>query len=138
MAEFQLFGALVMGLIVSLIEIFFVHEDEAGLGWMKHAAHAVPVCFILTFIAMNVPYAMNLAQTQLGWAWLTGPLATFGIPVLMGIIATVKVKAAAAITTGRSAIGEKFVHALIVGVIIAASPFIWPLVQPMVPAFLNF
>jgi hypothetical protein len=134
MAEFHIFGALVMGVIIGFIELVFVHSDEAGLGWFKHGLHALPVTFIFTFVGMNVPFVLNL----IGWSWMQGPIATYGIPILIGLIAAFKVKSAAAITKGHGSVGEKLGHALIIGALIAISPFVWPFIEPMLPSFLQF
>ncbi|MFW5746629.1 MAG: hypothetical protein ACOCWQ_03730 [Nanoarchaeota archaeon] len=132
--QFQIFGALAMGIIIGIVELAFVHADEAGMGWLKHGLHAFPVTIILTFIGMNVPYVTGL----LGWSWLHGLTGKILVSAAIGIVATIKVKGAAAITQGHGSVGEKFGHALIVGALIAASPWIWPFVEPMLPSFLKF
>jgi len=48
----QLSGAVVMGLVIGLLEVIFVHADERGLGWLSHAIHALPVTIIFVFIAI--------------------------------------------------------------------------------------
>jgi hypothetical protein len=115
-----------MGAIIGLIELFFVHEDEAGLGWLGHGLHALPVAMAFTFFAMNVNFLLGLLgllDNVKSSVWLEA-----GIRVLIGLIAAFKVKAAAAVITGRNAVGEKLGHALIIGALIAASPYIWAFV----------
>lgn len=133
MAELYLIPALAMGVVIGLVELFFVHADERGLGWLSHGLHTLPTAFIFTFIAMNLEYAASLAGFILG-----DRLAIdIGLRVVIGLIATFKVKAAAAIVSGRNAVGEKLWHALIVGALIAASPYIWQFIEPFAPEFLT-
>jgi len=134
MAEFHLFGAIIMGIVIAVVELAFVHSDEAGMGWLKHGLHAVPTCMILTFIGMNAPWVTSF----IGWAWLDGMVGKIVISAVIGLVATIKVKGAAAITQGHGSIGEKLGHSLVIGALIAASPWVWPFVEPLLPAFLRF
>ncbi|MFT4249757.1 MAG: hypothetical protein ACMXYD_00105 [Candidatus Woesearchaeota archaeon] len=133
MAEFFIVPALVMGVVIGLVELFFVHMDEKGLGWLSHGLHALPTAFIFTFIAMNLPFAASLVGLTLG----SNLGIIIALQVVIGLVAAFKVKAAAAIVTGRNAVGEKLSHALIVGALIAASPYIWPFLEPFIPTFLT-
>jgi len=133
-ASFVFFPALIMGIVIGLVELFFVHADEKGMGWLKHGSHAVVAAMVLVFISMNIGPVSAMAGYPLEESfWLN-----LGVRVLLGIIATVKVKSAAAIAGKASSFGEKFSHALIVGILIAVAPYAWPFVQPLVPSWLNF
>jgi len=106
----------VIGLILGILELVFVHQDEAGMGWLKHGLHAIPTMFIFTFISMNIP----LVESMLGWQnnlWFT-----IGIRVVVGIIAAAKIKGAAAVA-GR--VGENWPHVLILAGLVIAAPFAW-------------
>lgn len=107
---------IVIGLILAILELIFVHQDEAGMGWMKHGLHAVPVMFVFIFISMNINYVCYLFK------WEPGMWITIGIRVLIGIIAAAKISAAAAVA-GR--VGEKLPHTLIIAGLIMAAPFVW-------------
>jgi hypothetical protein len=130
MADFVYVAPLVIGLAISLVELFFVHADEAGLGWLSHGLHAVPVTILFTFISMNIPWFLNFSFM----AWMPAWAANWAIPIILGIIAAVRVKAAAAIARGGT-VGEKLYHALIIGALIAIAPFVWPLIAPSMPAW---
>ena len=130
----QIFGGIAMGIIIGIVELAFVHADEAGMGWLKHGLHALPITIILTLIGLNAPVVTEM----IGWPWLTGTMGKIVVSAAIGIIATIKVKGAAAITQGHGSVGEKFGHALVIGALIAASPWIWPFVEPMLPEFLKF
>ena len=123
-----------IGLIIGLVELFFVHADESGMGWMSHGLHAIPTCILFTFVSMNVPWVVSMMPA--GWEWLHGPIGDFGIPIVIGLIAAVKVKAAAAIAKGGT-VGESLPHALIIGALIALAPLVFAAVAPSLPAILQ-
>lgn len=130
--QFYYIAPIFLGLVIGLVELFFVHADESGMGWMSHGLHAIPTCIIFTFVSMNVPGVVAM----LNIAWLQGSLATYGIPVVIGIIAAVKVKAAAAIAKGGT-VGESLPHALIIGLLIAVAPFVFDMIAPALPPLLQ-
>lgn len=133
MAEPFLIPAIAMGVFIGLVELFFVHADERGLGWLSHGLHTLPTAFIFTFVAMNLGYAADLVGVSLAQNfWLD-----IGIRAVIGLVAAIKVKAAAAIVSGKNAVGEKLSHALIVGALIAASPYLWQLVAPFAPDWMT-
>lgn len=130
-ASFVILPALVMGLIIGLIELFFVHADEAGMGWMSHGLHAIPVTMIFVFISMNLSFVYTfLPFVKQNFT------VDLGIRVLIGIIAMIKISAAAAIVRG-SRVGEKLPHTLLIGALVIAAPYIWiylaPVMTPMLP-----
>jgi len=134
MADFVIFPVLVMGVVLGLLELIFVHSDEAGMGWFKHGLHAIPIMLILIAISFNIgPFFDLIGYPLQETFWLD-----IGVRALLGVLATIKVKSAAAIAGKAGSFGEKFWHALIIGILIAVSPYIWPFVQPMVPTFLQF
>ncbi len=122
MAGLVIVPAVIMSLLLGILEIEFVHNDERsyGFAWFGHALHAIPVMFVLIFVAMNLQWAFALVGFDISkkfWVDL-------GIRAILGVIAMIKIMAASAILKG-STVGEKFPHALIIGVLVAASPYIW-------------
>lgn len=115
-AQFYILPAVVMGLVIGIIELAFVHADEKGMGWLGHGLHALPLMFVFIFISMNIDWAL----AQIGMAsslWLS-----IGVRVVIGIIAIIKIGAAAAIA-GK--VGEKKFHVLIIGALVIAAPYAW-------------
>ena len=53
---------IIIGIILGFLEMIFVHQDEAGMGWLKHGLHAIPMMFIFLFISMNIPYVESLLK----------------------------------------------------------------------------
>ena len=108
--------AIIVGLILGLIELFFVHQDEGGMGWLAHGLHAIPVMIILIFISMNLDWAFGLIGIK------NSMLLTLGARILLGIIAIIKIQAAAAIA-GR--VGERMIHTLIIAILVVLAPYLW-------------
>ena len=129
-----IFAPLVMGALIGLLELIFVHSDEQGMGWLVHGFHAVLVAWILVFISMNIGPVFALVGYPLEESfWLD-----LAIRVIIGIVATIKVKSAAAIAGKASSFGEKFWHAIVIGILIAIVPYVWPFIEPFIPAWLNW
>ena len=118
MADFIILPAIAFGLILGVIELIFLAQDEAGMHWLMHGLHAIPVMMIFTFVAFNISWALALAGLH-ETLWIDIAART-----LIGIIAMVKIKAAASIT-GRGGVGESWTHTLIIGILMIGGPFIW-------------
>jgi len=119
MADFAIIPVLVLGAVLGVLELIFVHQDEAGMGWLKHGLHALPTMFVFLFISMNIQWVLGLFGMKEN-LWLD-----IGIRVVIGIIAMAKISAAAAVA-GR--VGEKLPHTIIIGVLVMAAPFIWEII----------
>ena len=121
-----LLPALIIGCILALIEMIFVHSDEIGMGWFMHGLHAVPFTILFVFINMNVTWALAFMPGKLTASfWVV-----LGVRAGIAIIGMLKISAAAAIA-GR--VGERFHHTLIIGALIFAIPYIWDLIGPSMP-----
>ena len=129
MAELLIWPAVVMGAVIGIIELVFVHSDERGLGWLGHGLHAIPFTMLFVFVSMNISYVfglLNLAVTETLWVDL-------GVRVAVVLIAMLKVAGAAAVV-GR--VGERWYHILIIGALIVGAPYAWELVGPAVEPLL--
>jgi len=115
---------IIIGLILAVLELIFVHQDEAGMGWLTHGFHAIPTMLIFVFISMNIPLVEQWLKIS-NSIWIV-----VGIRTLIGIIAAVKISAAAAVA-GR--VGEKLPHTLIIAGLIIAAPFAWELIGCTIP-----
>lgn len=124
MADFAIIPVIVLGVILGILEMVFVHKDESGMGWMKHGLHAIPVMLIFIFVSMNIKWVLGLFNMQDN-LWLT-----IGIRVVVGLIAIAKIQGAAAVA-GR--VGEKLPHTLVIAVLIMVAPFLWELLLCAIP-----
>lgn len=135
MADLVILPAIVMGLIIGLVEIFFVHGDQAAMGgmWIKHALHAFPITIIFVFISMNVSFVLGLVGMS-----AEGGIMELIVRVVVAILAMLKVAGAASIAKG-SRIGEKIPHTLIIGALIFGAPYAWDLaLEQMLAPYLPF
>jgi hypothetical protein len=121
--------ALIMGGIIGLIELFFVHADEIGMGWFMHGLHALPATMFFTFVSMNMAWVHKMLPALASTFWMD-----MGIRAAIAIIAMFKIQAAAAIA-GR--VGERIHHTIIIGCLIFASPYIWMVLAPLFAPLLN-
>lgn len=124
MAEFILFPAIILGLIIGIIELFFVHADQSfrGSHWLGHGFHAIIFAMIFIFINMNVNYILNLINIAIPYQEIT-------VRGLVVIVAFIKIQGAA--SGAGKIVREKIWHTLIVVALITAAPFIWPLLKPI-------
>jgi len=125
-ATFVILPALLMGGIIGLIELFFVHADEVGMGWFMHGLHALPFTILFTFANMNVSWVLGFLPghiTETIWVDIIVRLA-------ISVLGMLKVAGAAAIA-GR--VGERFYHTIVIGVLIFASAYIWMFIGPFIP-----
>ena len=130
-ANLIIIPALFFGGILGIIELYFVHQDEAGMGWLGHGLHAIPATIFFTFISMNVSYALALIGSSINVTWQI----ELAVRVVVAIIAMLKVSAAAAIV-GR--VGEKFPHTVTMGALIFAAPYAWQFLGPTLTKALPF
>lgn len=121
--------ALLMGIVIGLVEVFFVHSDETGMGWFMHGLHALPFTMLFVFVSMNISFVFGLLNMAITEAWYVD----LGVRAVIGIIAMIKIAGAAAIV-GR--VGEKWYHTIIIGILIIVAPYIWDFVGPMVTPIL--
>ncbi|MFH0875379.1 MAG: hypothetical protein V1859_05560 [archaeon] len=114
----------VVGIAAGFLELIFVHEDEPGMGWLSHGLHALPFCLLFSYLSMNIGYVYKL----LNLGFTSNMMYDLGIRAVIGLLAAFKIKAAAAVTKGHGSIGEKLPHALAIGFLIAAAPYVWPMI----------
>jgi hypothetical protein len=126
MAELMILPALLVGAVIGIIEMIFVHADEVGMGWMMHGLHAFPFTMLFTFISMNVGFVLKFIPGGIAETiWVD-----LAVRAAVAIIAMLKISAAAAIA-GR--VGERFYHTLIIGALIFIAPYVWMFVGPLIP-----
>jgi len=109
---------LIFGVLLGLIELYFLSVDEHGMHWLQHGLHTMPIMFILTFVSFNVAWALNLVG-------LAGNFIIYlGARIAIGLIAMIKIKVAASIT-GKGGVGESWLHVIIIVVLLIIGPYIW-------------
>jgi len=119
---------IIIGVIIGLIEIMFVHADENGMGWLIHSLHAIPVTIIFIFISMNIAFVAGIFHYKITENFIVDLI----VRIIIGIIAMVKIGGAAAVVRG-SKLGEKWYHILIIGVLVMFAPYLWVYILPYLP-----
>jgi len=118
--------ALILGAILGLIEMVFVHSDEIGMNWFMHGLHALPFTMLFVFVNMNVTWVLNFINSGL----LSNFWVVFGVRAVVAIVAMVKIQAAAAIA---NRVGERIHHTIIIGLLILAVPYLWDAIGHLIP-----
>ena len=140
MAEALVFlPAIIVGAIVGFYEVILIHKDvQVPQHRAGHAVHAFIFAVVGTFISFNVPFVLGLIP---GLAAIPLLGSVLGIRIALAIIMAIKVhgvssalKSAGMATAGMR---ETWLHSIIVGVLVAFVPYIWPFVAPVLPAWLQ-
>ena len=120
--------AVLIGLIIGIVELFFLARDEPGM-WLSHGFHALPVMMLFVFASMNVSFVLSLIPHS----FAENAMVDLGIRVVIGLLAAIKTGAAAALVPHTS-VGESKIHLLIIGGLVVAAPYVWMLVAgPLEP-----
>lgn len=131
--------ALILTPILGLYELFLIHHDEnfRGSHWIGHGLSIFPTLFIGLLIVFNVPYFLELTNLSnvssfLGNVWV--------IRAIVGLIIMLRIHAQSAVvktTIGSSkGLKETWMHTLVIGVLIVASPLYWPLIEPLIKSII--
>lgn len=140
MAELQYIGSVVLGLIIGLYELILIHKDEnfRGSHWLSHGLHSVFWAMLAVFATMNAEYVYaNLTFLQ-NIPYINNILI---FRIFIGLLTIIKVHAASAVvktTIGSSkGLKETWLHSLVVGALVVASPYLWPFIEPVVSPYLG-
>ncbi|HLC56091.1 MAG TPA: hypothetical protein VJJ23_02535 [Candidatus Nanoarchaeia archaeon] len=129
-ASISIIPPLIMGVVIGLIELFFVHADEnfRGSHWLGHGLHALIFAIIFTFIVFNIDYVLSLIKLNLQYAGIL-------VRLIVGIIAYIKIAGSAA--GAGKAVREKVWHTAVIVLLIIFSNYIWMILEPACNALLT-
>ncbi len=119
-----------IGLVISILEIIFVHSDEEvyGLGvWLKHGWHTFPITIGGTILSLLIWYSYDFVLQ-----FLPIIIPKLALYFLFFIVMTVIIHAKAAITRG---VGETWMHCMIISLLITLTPLYYPFVAIYLPRF---
>ncbi len=126
----EILGAVVWGVIVGAIDIIFMITDLSGdaKSTIMHGLSSMIYVIALTFAALNIDFVVGLGLPS----FLSNQYLML---FLLGLIAMVVVHAKSAVFSRARGPGthERWPHSLIIGVLVALSPFIWPYLQSFLP-----
>jgi len=125
----EIIGPIIMTIIIGAIDLFFMVKDLSGdaKSTIGHAFGAILPIGILTAIAFNISLL-----DPLGIAFLSNKYVTLTILAIVGAII---VHAKSAAFKGARGVGshETWAHSFIIAILVAASPFIYPLISAFLP-----
>jgi hypothetical protein len=120
----------IIGLVISIIELYFVHADEDSFGfkvWFTHGWHAIPWTTGLTIVNLLGYYSYQTIAP-----YLPIPIPPIAIPFVIFIFSAIKLHSTTLIL-GK--LGEKWVHVLIISLLVALTPFYYPYIASYLPNF---
>ena len=126
-----------MTIILGLIQLFFIHKDvSVRFGhWFVHGFHIIFLMPIFLFVVFNVEAAFNLVGLSTT-AWYSNVIFVRAVVALVfgikGSLLSKAMKGAGGSTPGMH---ESFLHTLLMMALVFAAPWVWPMVQPMLPAW---
>ena len=136
--ELLLIPGLVFGLILGIYEaIVLVKDVQVPTHKFGHAFQALTLTTALTFVSMNVDWVLATFTFLQGIPIISIPIV---LRIVVGLIAAVKIHAASRVAKGMggaSGMGETWAHTFIIGILIIGVPYLYPIIQPMLPAFLQ-
>jgi len=131
--------ALALGIIIGAYEFLIVQRDvTVPTHKFGHAIHAFLLSIGFTFATFNVPFVLSIIP-QLQAIPLLG--STLGFQIALGLVAAVKIHGVSrAVKTGMggAGLGETWFHSILIGALIIAAPYAYPLIEPALPGWLKF
>ncbi|MBN1645091.1 hypothetical protein JW851_03565 [Candidatus Woesearchaeota archaeon] len=140
MAEIVILPALAIGALIGLYEAILLHRDVSiPTHRFGHTLHAFVYAIIAVFITMNAPWVYaNLSFLH------SIPILQHAIvfQIAVGLITVIKIHGtsfAVRSRFGMASVGmaETWTHSFVVGALVVAAPYVWPFIQPMMPAWLK-
>jgi len=139
MAELVLLSIIPLAIIIGLYELIAIHSDMSfrGSHWFGHGLASMISIAIALFITMNTEYFIE--AVGITYPYLSNPLI---LRIVVGIILNLKIHAQSSLARGGGGIAarglaEHWIHTLIVSILVVIAPYVWPLVEPIVPAWLG-
>ena len=130
--------SLVFGAVIGLYEIILIHRDVTiPTHRFMHGLHALFFAIIATFCTMNVQFVFSMFPQLKTIPVLSTPVA---FQIAIGLIAVAKIHGASAAIKGSipSSVGlkETWTHSIVIGALIVAAPYVYPLLKPMLPKWM--
>lgn len=131
--------SIALGLIIGAYEAIVIHRDvTVPTHRMMHMLHALALSVVFVFCAMNAAFVLNLipalqAIPVLGTA--------IGLQIAIGLIAAIKIHAVSKALPSAGGIkgaGETWFHSLLIGALIVAAPYAYPVIEPVLPDWIKF
>ena len=127
----EIVAPIIMGVIAGIIDIGFMVKDLSGdaKSTIGHGVGAMTYLIAFSFIAFNIELATN-----------SGYLPKFfqnqiAVLIILALITAAVVHAKSAVFAKSRGPGthETWIHSIILVILVATSPFIWPLIKGYLP-----
>ncbi len=139
MAEFIIGPAIALGLIIGVYEFLVMSRDvRVPTHKFGHGIHSVILALAFTFATMNTEFVLTLIP-QLQAIPILGTV--LGARIALGLIAAIKIHATSQAVKGAGGgpgLGETWFHSVLVGALITAAPYAYPILEPVIPSWLKF
>ena len=126
----EIMGAVIWGAIIGIIDIAFMISDLSGdaKSTIAHGLSSMIYVIALTFAALNIEFIVGLGLPS----FLSNQIIML---VLLGLLAVIVVHAKSAVFSRARGPGthERWAHSLVIGILVAATPYIWPFIQAFLP-----
>ncbi len=127
----EIIPPIIMGVVAGGVDLGFMIKDLSGdaKSTIAHGVGAMIPLIVLSFIAFNIEIATNSGYLP---SFLQNKIAVL---VILALVAAVIVHGKSAVFAKSRGPGthETWIHSIIVGGIVAASPLIWPLLEGYLP-----
>jgi len=131
--------SLALGIIIGAYEAIVIHRDvSVPTHRFGHMIHAFILSIIFVFCSMNAQFVLDLIPAIASIPILGTAL---GLQIAIGLIAAVKihgVSQAIKSTGGGAGLGETWFHSILIGALIVAAPYAYPVVEPLLPDWIKF
>ncbi|MDP6845589.1 MAG: hypothetical protein QF460_01340 [Candidatus Nanoarchaeia archaeon] len=127
----EIIAPIIMGVLIGLVDIAFMIKDLSGdaKSTLSHGAGAIGYLVALAFVAFNINLATDSGLLP---AFFQNQIAVL---IILALVAAVVVHAKSAVFARSRGPGthETWIHSIVIGILVAASPFIWPLIEGYLP-----
>ena len=130
-----------LGVILGLYELIAIHGDLnfRGSHWIGHGVHSIILMMIGLFAVFNWGLFLELTTlAEQNIPFISNVL--FG-RILIGLILNFKMHAVSKVVHGQLAargMAEHWTHTFIISILVVTSPYYWPFVEPLLPAWAVF
>lgn len=125
--------SIALGVIIGAYEAIIIHRDvTVPTHRFGHMIHAFLLAILFVFCTMNTEFVLGLVGLDI--------LPIF-VQAGIGLIAAIKIHGVSrAIKSGGggAGLGETWFHSILIGALIIAAPYVYPVVEGFLPDWLKF
>ncbi len=131
--------SLALGIIIGAYEAIIIHRDvSVPTHRFGHMIHAFILSIIFVFCSMNAQFVLDLIPALASIPILG---TAIGLQIAVGLIAAIKIHGVSrAIKSGSvsAGLGETWFHSILVGALVIAAPYAYPVIEPILPSWIKF